>query len=247
MSATNKTTYYDLPIFIGSDTPSWLGDWNDTMTDIDSHLNTIKGAADNALSVANTAENKSDVNTETITALNAEVNTIKQAVQNYDQILDFKEVNLAITSNNVYDNYGGVFMSQNTNKTLSKIFCSCRFKNVIDQLISYNYNSGSGTTTWIDLFTAEDNCFNLTQGSQPSYTNALTIGVLTWYRLAEVNVKTIPRFLRAWYDGATTHFGVDLSATDMTGSLEYLLNSYIWGNFTVFLSGSIYNPVNPGE
>ena len=35
MSATNQTTYYDLPLFIGTDVPSWLGDWNNTMNAID--------------------------------------------------------------------------------------------------------------------------------------------------------------------------------------------------------------------
>ena len=241
MSATNKTTYYDLPVFIGTDTPSWLGDWNNTMNALDGAINGVKTSADNALSVANTAENKSDTNTETITALNAEVQTIKEAVMNYDQILDFAGVNLAITTNNL-DN-SSAYMCQNTNKTLSRLFINAHVKTEIDQLISYNYNSGSGTNTWVDLFTVEDNCFNLTQGSQPSVNNALTIGPLSWYRTGEVGVAMNPRFLRAWFDGATTHFGMDI----INASLTYIYNSYIWGEFCVFLTGSIYNPVNPSE
>lgn len=249
MSATNRTTYYGLPIFIGSDTPSWLGDWNNTMNSIDGAMNSIKGSADNALSVANTAENKSDGNTETINALTNEVNTIKQAVKNYDQILDFELKNLAIATNNLQENFGGAMMSQNTNKTLSKIFLYAKFNKEIDQLISYNYTDSTGTKTWIDLFTVEDNCFNLTQGSQPSANNALTIGGLTWSRNTSVvtgNFAVIPRFLRAWYDGATTHFGSDFNADDLAGSLKNIVNTYIYGNFTVFLSGSVYNPTVPG-
>lgn len=35
MSSTNKTTNYNLPIFVDDDTPTWLGDWNDAMNKID--------------------------------------------------------------------------------------------------------------------------------------------------------------------------------------------------------------------
>lgn len=38
MSATNSTTNYALPIFIGTDKPAWLVDWNGAMTDIDAAI-----------------------------------------------------------------------------------------------------------------------------------------------------------------------------------------------------------------
>ena len=38
MSATNATTNYALPIFIGTDKPAWLVDWNTAMTDIDAAI-----------------------------------------------------------------------------------------------------------------------------------------------------------------------------------------------------------------
>lgn len=49
MSATNKTTNYSLPIFVGSDVPSWLTDFNNAMQLIDT-------AIGNALTVANKAD-----------------------------------------------------------------------------------------------------------------------------------------------------------------------------------------------
>lgn len=48
MSATNKTTNYNLPIFVGSDVPSWLTDWNSAMQLLDT-------AIGNVLTVANKA------------------------------------------------------------------------------------------------------------------------------------------------------------------------------------------------
>lgn len=38
MSATNSTTNYALPIFIGTDKPAWLVDWNGAMTAIDAAI-----------------------------------------------------------------------------------------------------------------------------------------------------------------------------------------------------------------
>lgn len=41
MASTNKTEHYDLPIFVSSDIPTWLGDWNTAMGDIDEALYTL--------------------------------------------------------------------------------------------------------------------------------------------------------------------------------------------------------------
>lgn len=55
MSATNKTLNYELPIFIDTDKPSWLGDWNGAMTKIDNSIKTIDGVAESGVTVANEA------------------------------------------------------------------------------------------------------------------------------------------------------------------------------------------------
>lgn len=55
MSATNKTLNYELPIFIDTDKPSWLGDWNGAMTKIDNSIKTIDGVAVSGVTVANEA------------------------------------------------------------------------------------------------------------------------------------------------------------------------------------------------
>lgn len=48
MSATNQTSNYELPLFIGTDKPSWLGDFNGAMNAIDT---AIKGRADDIASL----------------------------------------------------------------------------------------------------------------------------------------------------------------------------------------------------
>lgn len=64
MSATNKTTNYSLPIFVGSDVPSWLVDWNNAMQLIDTAIGNVltlanTNSADIALDEASIAELKS--------------------------------------------------------------------------------------------------------------------------------------------------------------------------------------------
>ena len=49
MTATNKTTNYDLSQFVGTDRPTWLGDYNSDMSKIDRQL---KQNADDIASAA---------------------------------------------------------------------------------------------------------------------------------------------------------------------------------------------------
>lgn len=240
MSATNNTTYYNLPLFIGTDTPSWLGDWNNAMKALDAAINGVHTEAQSATNTANSASSKSDANTESIGAIQSEIQTIKQAVQNYDSILDFSVVNLAINPNNVASETG-CFMTQNTNKTLNKIMVSVALSQMTNPT-SYIYTKENGTSTWYDLFTVEDNCLKLNQTSLPNYQNALTIGVLNEFSSDDSKKFEGGLWLRAWFDGATTHFGFDTKrgVTDMKGDI-------INGNFCVFTTGSVYNPDNPGE
>lgn len=249
MSATNKTTYYELPIFIGTDVPSWLGDWNDAMTAIDAAINGVKTAADGANTTATSADNKVDAQGTTITAMQAEINTLKQAVQNYDNILSFTNANIALVSNNLDMDLSGGFLVQNTNKTLSKGYIRANIATSLDNPIFYNYTDHDQTVhNFVDLMTVEDNCFKLTQSSQPNATTCLTLGVVdfTYYR-NNTDWTTIPKYLRAWFDGATTHIGATLTKTESGASVATFLNSKLTANFTVFLSGNVYNPDDGGS
>lgn len=58
MSASNETTNYQLPLFTDNDQPTWLGDFNGTMSKIDNALNTVGASASTALSAANNAVNR---------------------------------------------------------------------------------------------------------------------------------------------------------------------------------------------
>lgn len=239
MSATNKTTYYELPIFIGTDTPSWLGDWNNTMNLIDSAINGVHTEAQSASNTANTASGKADANTESIAAMQTEIQTLKTAVQNYDNILNFNTVPLVPSPNNLNLETGGVsyFMVQNTNKTIGKLYFVLVTKQSITNPTSYVYTGETGATgTWYDLLTVEDNCFKLNQGSLPTARNCITLGIAAKYNSNYTTVSNA--YIRAWYDGAATHIGTGgASLAEFAGS-----NIFVLHGCPIFLSGSVYNP-----
>lgn len=94
MSATNKTTNYELPLFIGSDIPSWLTDWNGAMTSIDSYIAT---AVSDASGAAATAENASESAAQTVQGLvtaNNTIATIQQNIATIQNKLTFTTVNM---------------------------------------------------------------------------------------------------------------------------------------------------------
>lgn len=239
MSATNKTTYLDLPQFIGTDVPSWLGDFNGAMEKIDTGYNNVDIKAEQAASTANSASSKADTNTQSITSINAELKTLKNAVQNYDNILNFKMVTCVPSPNNLKDN-ASMIMNQNTNKTLASLKFNATMLYPLSNPSKYvfTWSGNGGTTTFYDLFTIEDNCFKLNQTALPRSTECLTIGVMT---TRNDSTRSIARlYVRAWYDGATTHVGAIFS-DEPTASVT------MWMDGTVFLSGSVISPPDPEE
>lgn len=238
MSATNKTTYLDLPQFIGTDVPSWLGDFNGAMEKIDTGYNNVDIKAGQAASTANSASSKADINTQSITSINAELKTLKNAVQNYDNILNFKVVTCVPSPNNLKAN-SSMIMTQNTNKTLASLKFNATMLFPLSNPSKYVFTwANGGTTTFYDLFTIEDNCFNLNQTALPRSTECLAVGVMTTRNDSSRSIARL--YVRAWYDGATTHVG-SIFSTEPTASVT------MWMDGTVFLSGSVISPPDPDD
>ena len=58
MSSTNHTTNYNLPQFVGSDKPAWLGDINPAMSAIDTQMKANNTLAQQGVTDASTADGK---------------------------------------------------------------------------------------------------------------------------------------------------------------------------------------------
>lgn len=77
MSATNHTTNYELPIFVGTDKPAWLVDWNGAMTAIDTAIHTAEGKADQAGTDIGGIESSISTINSTLTAINNAVSQLR--------------------------------------------------------------------------------------------------------------------------------------------------------------------------
>lgn len=77
MSATNHTTNYELPIFIGTDKPAWLVDWNVAMTAIDTAIHTAEGKADQAGTDIGGIESSISTINSTLTSINNAVSQLR--------------------------------------------------------------------------------------------------------------------------------------------------------------------------
>ena len=80
MSATNATTYYELPVFIATDKPAWLTDWNGSMNAIDTAIKDALTAGENAQATANTATTNIATINDSITTINTSLTTLTSTV-----------------------------------------------------------------------------------------------------------------------------------------------------------------------
>ena len=60
MASTNKTTHYELSQYVGTDKPTYLTDYNNDMSAIDTGIYNAQDKADSAYTLANSADGKAD-------------------------------------------------------------------------------------------------------------------------------------------------------------------------------------------
>lgn len=76
MSYTNTTENLELPLYVGSDKPSYLGDWNETMDKLDTSYGTVKTVESNVSALETTVNGHTtliNANTEGLNAVNGKI------------------------------------------------------------------------------------------------------------------------------------------------------------------------------
>lgn len=155
MASTNKTPNFDLSQFIGSDKPTYLGDYNSDMSKIDTAMATNKTNSENAVTVATganeTASNAQTIATQAQTTAQ-QANTLAQtaksaadtaqasadnntsSIQNlsdYMNITQYSNVTSAtITKGSATLSNVNISLSTNSDKTLGKIYGSVNLENI---------------------------------------------------------------------------------------------------------------------
>ena len=129
MSATNATTNYALPIFIGTDKPAWLVDWNSAMTDIDAAIKgvdtDVQGAIVDISGLNSTvASHTSTLSTITgqITVINNNLNTATGNINTINSLIGngtptTTDQTLIGAINELHANQGDLSQLQTTDKT----------------------------------------------------------------------------------------------------------------------------------
>lgn len=89
MSSTNKTTYYELSQYIGTDKPTYLGDYNSDMSKIDAGIHgaddkatTATQNAGSAIARVGVVEKTVETQTQSITTLQTTVSGVQESVKN---------------------------------------------------------------------------------------------------------------------------------------------------------------------
>ena len=81
MSSTNKTNYYKLSQYIGTDKPTYLGDYNSDMSKIDAGIHKVQETATTANQTAGSAEAKVTALSPSVEALQNDMSGVKASVQ----------------------------------------------------------------------------------------------------------------------------------------------------------------------
>lgn len=81
MSSTNKTNYYELNQYIGTDKPTYLGDYNSDMSKIDAGIHEVQETATTAKQTAGSAEAKVTALSPSVEALQNNMTGVKASVQ----------------------------------------------------------------------------------------------------------------------------------------------------------------------
>ena len=131
MASTNKTTNYELSQYIGTDKPTYLGDYNSDMLKIDTAIkaasdsatnantnataaqtaaNNAQSTATTANNTANTADGKADTNATAIEALSDYLN-----INTYKDLVVTGSTNANVTANNMK-------IARNSDGTIAKVY-----------------------------------------------------------------------------------------------------------------------------
>ena len=146
-ASTNKTANYELPQFIGSDKPTWLGDFNTAMATIDGGMAENKSDIESMNSRVSSAESTASQASQNVSALTTRVGTVETSVSsatttaNNAQQTATSALNTANTANGKADTNASAITTINSSITT--------IHDNLDHLKDYSSNEAV-IGTWID-------------------------------------------------------------------------------------------------
>lgn len=152
---TNETTNYDLPQFVGTDKPTWLGDFNTAMSTIDtgmatnaSGISTLGTRVTNAEGIATQASSDVSTLTSTVNTLSGNVTTVTTTANNA-QSTATSALNTANTANGKADTNASAISALDTRlDTAEGDIANFNFTNFTTYGVSDMTKTGTGTLSY---------------------------------------------------------------------------------------------------
>lgn len=208
MASTGKTTNYELSQFIGTDKPSWLGDYNGDMLKIDTALGSINATATTAQSGVASAQSAASAAQMTANAAQQSASTNAQDIKELKANLTFSLIQTTPTN------------GANTafNVIYSKTIII--FKGAIyGQEKPSTVTTTSSSTNWA-FESVTGNIFKLAVSTIADNNNKFFVGSATAILQMASENKTIPVTVFAYFDGANTNFYLAFDKTDYTNMVS---------------------------
>lgn len=205
MSATNKTTNIELPLFIGTDVPSWLTDWNGAMTSIDSHIATVASDASGAAATAEAASESAAQTAQGLVTANNNVSNLQQTVNNI--VNELQSGTFQITAApNISLGGGNIYKWGNAYVVRMKAAATADMTATI-------------TTQWGGYLTPFAYSNDSPIPGLPSATSAMWLGGCILYSGSTVKACD----LRAWQDGNRMYVGIESSINNYVKNGDLLI------------------------
>lgn len=254
MSATNQTSNYELPLFIGTDKPSWLGDFNGAMNAIDT---AIKGRADDISSlgtrmtatetVANTASsnastaltNASNANTAAIAAQGTAdtANTAAAAAQSTANTALSNAATAQSTADTASATATSAMTLGNTNAAEIAKLNLTEFNTITNSNITTTYGTVDSTETRVQTATNTQGTVGKIFGrlviNNPGNSNRCTVTIPTAFRPSEeITINGCALLCRYTSTGIE---GVVTASMTIATNGTITLNLYNQANYTQFV------------
>jgi hypothetical protein len=168
MASTNKTTHYDLSQYVGSDKPTYLGDYNTDMAKIDTAINSAKTTADtastaatNAATAASNAQTTADTAVTNAAAAQTSANTANNNIGTLANLTTTEKTTIVGAINEVDGDVGNLSQLSTTNKS-SLVSALNEVKAEADEGENYT-NTEHHIGTWVNGSNIYRKCFQVSK------------------------------------------------------------------------------------
>lgn len=172
MSSTNKTTNYQLSQYIGTDKPTYLGDYNGDMLKIDTQMKKNADSASSATASAGSALSKAENVETSVSTLSNKVNATEISISNIQS--DITDLKTGVAEAKAQANIANGTAEQgvaNANTALVNINNALQWKSATSPIVLAGTQAGSINFKWnvaLKLLSIYGNVSFSPQGTYPT-------------------------------------------------------------------------------